>query len=163
MARTPIANIRSDREEDTRQLAARIAPRLEAGDVLLLSGPIGAGKSVFARALIQSRLAAAGLHEEVPSPTFTLVQVYDDGRAEIWHADLYRLGENADTAELGLDEAFESAICLVEWPERLGAAVPEGALWLRFVPGGEARMIELSTTDPMRWRKRLLEAAVADE
>jgi tRNA threonylcarbamoyladenosine biosynthesis protein TsaE len=163
MARTPIATIRSDSEEDTRQLAARVAPRLEAGDVLLLSGPIGAGKSVFARALIQSRLAAAGLHEEVPSPTFTLVQVYDDGRADIWHADLYRLGENADTAELGLDEAFDSAICIVEWPERLGAAVPEGALWLRFVPGEEARMIELSTSDPTRWRKRLLEAPVADE
>ena len=75
----------------TTALAERLAPRLGPGDTLLLSGPIGAGKTHFARALIKARLRAAGRDEDVPSPTFTLVQTYDDGICEIWHADLYRL------------------------------------------------------------------------
>jgi tRNA threonylcarbamoyladenosine biosynthesis protein TsaE len=122
--------------EDTTQLARWLGAWLGPGDTLLLEGPIGAGKSHFCRGLIQSRLAALGKSEDVPSPTFTLVQVYDAGPVEIWHADLYRLTGPDEVMELGLDQAFDTAICLVEWPDRLAHARPAGALVLRLGPGG---------------------------
>lgn len=133
----------------TEALARLIAPALRAGDTLLLAGPIGAGKTHFARALIRARL---GREEEVPSPTYTLVQTYDDGGVEIWHADLYRLGDAGEIAELGIDDAFESAICLVEWPDRLAEA-PPGALTLTFAVAGEGRSLALDGPDA--WRTRL--------
>ena len=107
-------------EVDTTRLGAVLARHLRPGDTVLLSGSIGAGKTHFARAFIQARL---GRKEEVPSPTFTLIQTYDAGDTEIWHADLYRLGHPDEVHELGLEEAFETAICLVEWPDRLVAAI----------------------------------------
>jgi tRNA threonylcarbamoyladenosine biosynthesis protein TsaE len=139
-------------EEATASFAARLAPRLRPGDTLLLSGPIGAGKTHFARALIKARLQAAGRDEDVPSPTFTLVQTYDDGAAEIWHADLYRLTHPAETVELGLDDAFRSAIVLVEWPDRLGGLAPAGALWLAFADGTDdtSRRVTVTSADA-RW------------
>lgn len=130
----------------TEALARVIAPLLRAGDVLLLSGPIGAGKTHFARALIRARL---GREEEVPSPTYTLVQTYADEGGEIWHADLYRLGDPGEIAELGLEDAFAEAICLVEWPERMPAP-PADALSLRFAVAGEGRTVSIS--GPERWR-----------
>lgn len=123
--------------------AAWLAPRLRAGDVLLLSGQIGAGKSHLARALIRNRL---GRMEEVPSPTFTLVQCYDDGNTEIWHADLYRLTHPDEVMELGLIDAFETGICLVEWPDRLGPHAPADALRLSLSPQGEGRMLTVTVT-----------------
>ncbi|GAB1378002.1 tRNA (adenosine(37)-N6)-threonylcarbamoyltransferase complex ATPase subunit type 1 TsaE [Pararhodobacter aggregans] len=132
----------------TEALARRFAPRLGAGDVLLLEGQIGAGKTAFARALIQ----ALGMAEDVPSPTFTLVQTYDAG-VEIWHADLYRLSHPDEAVELGLTEAFETALCLVEWPEKLGADRPEQALTLRFSVVGEGR--EVAFLGPSEWEARL--------
>ncbi|ETX27913.1 tRNA (adenosine(37)-N6)-threonylcarbamoyltransferase complex ATPase subunit type 1 TsaE [Roseivivax isoporae] len=137
----------------TDALAARLAPRLGPGDTVLLEGGLGAGKTHFARALIRARLGRA---EDVPSPTFTLVQVYDTDGAEIWHADLYRLGDASEVAELGLDEAFETAICLVEWPDRLGADAPADALTLALGPGPtpDARTADLTWTAP-RWTDRL--------
>lgn len=124
--------------EATAALAARLAPHLRAGDTLLLEGPIGAGKTHFARHLIGALQRAAGVPaEEVPSPSFTLVQVYRAGPLEIWHADLYRLGSADEALELGLDDAFGTALCLVEWPDRLGPAVPADALTLRFAAGAE--------------------------
>lgn len=116
----------------TTALAERMADHLRAGDVLLLSGDLGAGKTHFARSLIQHLLAADGLSEDVPSPTFTLVQTYATKVVEIWHADLYRLTDPQELWELGLDEAFETAISLIEWPERLDQDLPDGAVWLRF-------------------------------
>lgn len=125
----------------TAALGQRLAALLQPGDTVLLEGPIGAGKSHLARALIRARL---GRMEDVPSPTFTLVQTYDAGEVEIWHADLYRLTHPDEVLELGLDEAFSTAICLVEWPDRLGAHVPPGALWLRLAAQGEGRVAHLS-------------------
>jgi tRNA threonylcarbamoyl adenosine modification protein YjeE len=111
-------------ESATTALADHLAARTMAGDALLLSGPLGAGKSTFARAFIRARAAAPAL--EVPSPSFTLVQVYDL-TPPIAHFDLWRLTGTADVEELGFDSAL-SGIVLVEWPERLGDAAPADAL-----------------------------------
>ncbi|WP_137109351.1 tRNA (adenosine(37)-N6)-threonylcarbamoyltransferase complex ATPase subunit type 1 TsaE [Rhodobacter sp. SY28-1] len=121
---------------ETEALGRRLATLAGPGDAILLEGPIGAGKSCLARAFIRARLGEA---EEVPSPTFTLVQVYDDDGTEIWHADLYRLTHPDEVWELGLDQAFETAICLVEWPDRLGSHLPAGALTIRLEAKGEGR------------------------
>lgn len=129
----------------TDRLAIRLAPLLRAGDAVLLHGPLGAGKSHFARALIRSRL---GRMEEVPSPSFTLVQVYDAGGVEIWHADLYRLTHPDEVLELGLVDAFATAICLVEWPERLGPLAPPEALHLTLSVEGDGRRAELAGGRP---------------
>jgi len=139
-------------EAETAALAARLAALLRPGDCLLLSGEIGAGKSVFARAAIQSMMAAEGAVEEVPSPTFTLVQTYLIGPREVWHADLYRLSDGYEVDELGLTEAFDTAITFVEWPERLGERAPTSALRLTFSTGAEEtdRGLRLAWSDP-RW------------
>ncbi len=123
-------------EDATTRLGEWLAGHMQGGETLLLAGPIGAGKSHLARALIRARL---GRMEDVPSPTFTLVQVYD-ADVEIWHADLYRLTHPDEVLELGLDEAFERAICLVEWPDRLGSLVPERAVRVDLRAEGEGRV-----------------------
>ncbi|APZ52552.1 tRNA (adenosine(37)-N6)-threonylcarbamoyltransferase complex ATPase subunit type 1 TsaE [Salipiger abyssi] len=135
--------------EATCSLATRLADRLRPGDVLLLSGGIGAGKTHFARCLIQALQDAP---EDVPSPTFTLVQVYETRAGELWHADLYRLSDPDQCAELGLTDAFETAICLIEWPDRLEDLAPQGALSLGFAmdEGEDVRQLALDWTDP-RW------------
>ncbi|SLN24271.1 tRNA threonylcarbamoyladenosine biosynthesis protein TsaE [Pseudoruegeria aquimaris] len=123
-------------------LAERLAPSLGGGDCLLLSGPVGAGKSHFARHVI---LALLPEPEDVPSPTFTLVQTYETPAFDIWHCDLYRLSGPEDAFELGLDDAFDTALCLVEWPDRLGAYIPRNALELRFshTADGRGRHLEI--------------------
>lgn len=150
--------------EETTQLARWLGARLVAGDTLLLEGAIGAGKSHFCRGLIQSRLEALGRVEDVPSPTFTLVQVYDAGPVEIWHADLYRLGGPDEVAALGLDDAFEAAICLVEWPDRLGDACPPGALAVTLspAPDGDAARDATISASAARWAP-VLSALAAEE
>ncbi|MBM1220746.1 tRNA (adenosine(37)-N6)-threonylcarbamoyltransferase complex ATPase subunit type 1 TsaE [Ponticoccus sp. SC2-23] len=138
-------------EADTDALAMRIADLLEPGDTILLHGPIGSGKSHFARALIRHRLGNPG--EDVPSPTFTIVQTYPDARGDIWHCDLYRLGGSEEIAELGLEEAFVEAICLIEWPDRLGEVRPEGALNLRLAATPAGHLAVFSGPDV--WQGRL--------
>lgn len=109
----------------TAALARMLAATMRPGQTILLDGPVGAGKTHFARAFIRARQGDAA--EDVPSPTFTLVQTYDDPLgSEIWHADLYRLTDPSELAELGLDEALTDAICLIEWPDRLDR-LPDGA------------------------------------
>lgn len=151
-----LQTLRAPTPDATTCIAARLGAGLKAGDTILLSGPVGAGKSHFARALIQSRLAALGRMEDVPSPTFSLVQTYDLNEVEVWHADLYRLHSLRECGELGLDLAFEQAICLIEWPDRLGAMTPNTALYLTITPGSglEERMLHFTTTNP-RWRDQL--------
>ena len=130
----------------THALAARLAGLLRAGDAVLLEGPLGAGKSEFARAVL--RAAAGDPALEVPSPTFTLVQSYDLPAGTAHHFDLYRLDGPAGLDELAWDEALEG-IVLVEWPDRLGADAPAAALRITFEPGvaEDARIAHLSGWD----------------
>ena len=139
-------------EAETARLAARLAGRLVPGDTILLSGPVGAGKSAFARALIRVRLGDP--RAEIPSPTFTLVQTYGEGEDTIWHADLYRLSHPDEVAELGLLAAMEEAICLIEWPDRLGALAPSSALRLELASTAEDTRT-VTFLGPPVWAPRL--------
>ena len=112
----------------TARLAAALAPLLRVGDVVALRGELGTGKTTFARALIR---ALTGGDEEVPSPTFTLVQSYAAPAFEIWHFDLYRLEKPDDAIELGIEDAMADGVTLVEWPERLGPWLPADRLDVR--------------------------------
>ncbi|WP_164661525.1 tRNA (adenosine(37)-N6)-threonylcarbamoyltransferase complex ATPase subunit type 1 TsaE [Tropicibacter sp. Alg240-R139] len=153
MTRLPLS-INLSTPERTAELAQRLAPLLRSGDCILLSGEIGSGKTFFARSLIQSLLSQP---EDVPSPTFTLVQIYDTPMCEIWHSDLYRLSSIDEVEELGLIEAFETSICLVEWPDKLGELAPSDALSMHFVadPRNDAqRSLTLNWNDP-KWDTRL--------
>jgi tRNA threonylcarbamoyladenosine biosynthesis protein TsaE len=122
----------------TERLAAIIGKQARPGDAILLSGDLGAGKTHFARAFIN---ALTALPEEVPSPTFTLVQTYDALTqgipVKIWHFDLYRLKSPEETLELGIDEVFTEGIALIEWPDRLGPFKPRESLELRLAITGE--------------------------
>lgn len=113
-------------EAATAELGAALARVLRAGDVVALSGPLGVGKTALARAVLR----AAGHEGEVPSPTFAIVQPYDDLPMPVWHCDLYRLEDSSELEELGLDSALEEGALLVEWPERAGAAAWPQALRL---------------------------------
>jgi tRNA threonylcarbamoyladenosine biosynthesis protein TsaE len=133
-------------EQATIELGAKLAARARPGDILLLHGPLGAGKSTLARAFI--RALAGDPKLTVPSPTFTLVQAYETPGAEIWHYDLWRLDGPEGLTELGWDET-EQKIVLVEWPERLGALTPPQALHITLSHEGAAREIELQ--GEQRW------------
>lgn len=147
---SPRLSIISRTEADTATLAGQFAALLRPGDTLLLEGSIGAGKSAFARALIRH---LAGAEIEVPSPTFTLVQIYDLPDITVWHCDLYRLTDPDEVLELGLEEAFSTALCLIEWPDRMGDTLPNGALTLSFSAEPDHHTI---TIDPPRnWIARL--------
>jgi tRNA threonylcarbamoyladenosine biosynthesis protein TsaE len=143
--------------EDTAARARTLSAVLRPGDTVLLSGGIGAGKTHFARSLIQAILVRP---EDVPSPTFTLVQEYDTTAGPLWHADLYRLSGPDDIEELGLLEAFDTAICLVEWPDRLGPLAPADALGLTLSAGGadDAREMRIEWSAP-RWDAAAAELA----
>ena len=104
----------------TRRLAAAVAACARRGDVIALRGDLGSGKTTFARFFIGAR----GVAEEVPSPTFTLVQIYPAHPVAIWHFDLYRIATGDDAIELGIDDAIAEGISLIEWPERLGDLLP---------------------------------------
>lgn len=138
--------------DHTARIARDLGRGLSAGDTILLTGAVGAGKTHFARSLIQSLLT---IPEDVPSPTFTLVQTYDSERGAIWHADLYRLTSSHEVEELGLTDAFETAICLVEWPDRLGTLRPEGALELAFSTTGDDSRDMMASWQDDRWTDKL--------
>ena len=126
----------------TARLAAAVARLARPGDAILLEGPLGAGKTAFARAFLRAATGDPAL--EVPSPTFTLVQTYDTPLAPVHHYDLWRLDGPGPLAELGWDEAQDD-IVLVEWPERLGEAAPAGALRISLrLSDGDARTAILS-------------------
>lgn len=132
-------------------LALRIAPLLRSGDVVTLRGDLGAGKTALARAII--RHLAGDPAEEVPSPTFTLVQTYDHLSPPVWHFDLYRLTDPGEVVELGWEEA-RAACALVEWPERLGPLLPRDRLEVEMtLAGADARRAVL--TGHGAWAPRL--------
>lgn len=136
----------------TEALATRLARVAAAGDVLALRGDLGAGKTTFARAFIRARTGAA----EVPSPTFTLVQVYHaaDG-VPVWHVDLFRIRDSAEAEELGLEEATAAAIILIEWPERLTSLPPGARVEIRLAPGPRATARVAIVTDRGGWAARM--------
>ena len=130
-------------EAATQALGAAVARALRPGEAVLLSGPLGAGKSSLARALIRTLTKA---DEEVPSPTYTLVQSYDGAEFPIAHFDLYRLKTRQEAEELGLDEALDVGAAVIEWPQRLGGRLPADRLSLEIepTPDGSARTARLS-------------------
>jgi tRNA threonylcarbamoyladenosine biosynthesis protein TsaE len=137
----------------TQTLARALAPLVRAGDALLLEGPLGAGKTAFARALLRAICGDPAL--EVPSPSYTLVQSYAAPGLIVHHFDLWRLGGPASLEELGWDEAVRDVV-LVEWPDRLGMLRPADGLTVALTPaGGEARRATLTG-----WADRLTHIAV---
>ena len=138
-----------------RNFARELGAVLALRDIVLLRGDIGAGKSFIARAVIQSLQEQP---EDIPSPTFTLVQTYETSVGEVWHADLYRLSSVGEVEELGLFEAFDSAICLIEWPDILGSLIPRKALQIdiAYALQNEGRQIALHYEERF-WSKRLEE------
>lgn len=122
--------------EATMALGARLAASLQAGDVVLLRGDLGAGKTTLARGLVA---AWTGVDEDAPSPTYTLVQVYESARGPLWHMDLYRLQDPEEALELGLEDALIEAVTVIEWPERLGAFAPPHRLEIDLAAQGAGR------------------------
>jgi len=143
-----------DTPQTTAAFAQSLGEQLRAGDCVLLSGDVGAGKTHFARALIQSALPVP---EDVPSPTFTLVQVYElEGDTEIWHADLYRLSDPSEIEELGLVEAMEHQISLIEWPDRLASLRPKDALDITLAATDVEDQRRLTATwDDPKWATKM--------
>lgn len=142
-------------EAATRKLGAQIAGGLHPGDVIALSGELGAGKTTLVRGILR----ALGVTEEVPSPTFTLVQSYQTETLAVYHFDLYRLGSAAEMAELGIEDALDEGAILVEWPENgLPASLLENALRISlFADGPVTRDIRLA--GPERWRTVMTKGA----
>jgi tRNA threonylcarbamoyladenosine biosynthesis protein TsaE len=137
-------------EADTAALGREIASHLAAGDTVTLSGPLGAGKTALTRAIIRK----LSPREEVPSPTFTLVQTYETQNFTIGHVDLYRVKVASELRELGLDEMLERGVLIIEWPDRMGAALSPDRLDIMFeAVDGEKRLMKLVGRGS--WARRL--------
>ena len=144
----PLAiSLSSSSPDTTADIARDLAAELAAGDAICLTGDLGAGKSHVARTIIRHLTGEL----DIPSPTFTLIQTYTAPEFEIWHADLYRLSSPEEVNELGLEDAFGHAVCLIEWPDRLPRP-PDNALWLNLQPGrdDQARVLGF-TSQSERW------------
>jgi len=139
-------------EAATARLGAAVAAALRPGEAVCLSGPLGAGKSVLARALVR---ALTRPDEDVPSPTFTLVQFYEGPRLALAHFDLYRLTSADEAFEIGLDEALEDGAAVIEWPERLEGRLPPHRLDIEIAVEGAARRARVSPAGA--WEGRELE------
>jgi tRNA threonylcarbamoyladenosine biosynthesis protein TsaE len=141
-------------EAATARLGAALARVLRAGDAVCLSGPLGAGKSTLARALVR---ALTRPDEEAPSPTFTLVQVYETAGFPLAHFDLYRLAGAEEAFELGLDEALDEGAALIEWPERLEGRLPPDRLDIEISFGDRDERRRARLTPHGAWKDRGLE------
>ncbi len=132
-------------EDDTVELAKIFAEKAKKGDIFALYGTLGMGKSVFARAFIQSLCDV----EDVPSPTFTLVQTYSSSKGEIYHFDLYRLKHPDEVFELGFEDAVHSGISLIEWPENAGCWLPKDVIKINIVSHETGRLfiVEISSEE----------------
>jgi tRNA threonylcarbamoyladenosine biosynthesis protein TsaE len=136
------------------KLGGNIASVAEIGDVICLSGPLGAGKTVFARAFVR---ALTNSDENVPSPTFTLMQYYDGGPIPIFHYDLYRVESEADIQELGFDDAVANGVLLIEWPERVSSEIFTNRLGIQIdcFPADQPDMRRVQFEPSDVWRDRL--------
>ena len=141
-------------EAATAALGARLAASARPRDILLLHGDLGMGKTALARGFVT---ALAPETEEVPSPTFTLVQTYESARGPIWHFDLYRLKDPEEIWELGFEDALVDGILLIEWPDRLGSLAPRDRLEVTLAPGpaAGARRATLVAAGRSLWLDRL--------
>jgi len=139
-------------EPATQALGQSLAALIRPGEAICLSGPLGAGKSTLARALVR---ALTTPDEEVPSPTFTLVQFYDTPAFPLAHFDLYRLSDPDEAYEIGLDEALDGGAALIEWPQRLEGRLPPDRLDIEIGMDGEGRTARL--TPHGAWKDRPLE------
>lgn len=137
--------------EEAHAFGAALARVANPGDAIALSGPLGAGKTSIARGL----LAALGLMEEAPSPSFAIVQPYEppETRFPVLHVDLYRIEHTDEAEELGLDEARLDALLVVEWPERLPDSAWDDALWLTLTPEADGTR-RLTAKVPPSWKAR---------
>lgn len=142
----------------TERLASRLSRIARLGDIVCLSGELGTGKTTFARSFIRSRASRAGIEiSEVPSPTFTLVQTYEMPQGDIWHFDLFRLEHPGETLELGIGDALNGGICLVEWPDRLPEDSLGARLDLAFAFGTTEDERHVKIVGDAAWRGRLAE------
>jgi tRNA threonylcarbamoyladenosine biosynthesis protein TsaE len=141
-------------EAATARLGAAVAQVLQAGDVVCLSGPLGAGKSTLARALIR---ALTKPDEDVPSPTFTLVQFYEGPRLKVAHFDLYRLTDPDEAYEIGLDEALDEGAALIEWPERLEGRLQGDRLDIEIALADDTNGRRVRITPHGAWEGRRIE------
>jgi tRNA threonylcarbamoyladenosine biosynthesis protein TsaE len=139
-------------EAATARLGAAIAHRLRPGEAICLTGPLGAGKSTLARALIRALTTPA---EDVPSPTFTLVQFYEGAGLKVAHFDLYRLSDPDEAYEIGLDEALDEGAAVIEWPQRLEGRLPPDRLDIEITLDGNGRRARL--TPQGAWEGRTIE------
>ena len=135
--------------DETEELGARLAARLRAGDVVALFGDLGAGKTTFTRGLLRG----LGFEGDVGSPTFPIVQTYEELRVPLWHVDLYRIEDPEELPELALDEARQDVALVIEWPERLGNLLWPGALRLHLTVA-EAGARCLTAKVPPAWGDR---------
>jgi tRNA threonylcarbamoyladenosine biosynthesis protein TsaE len=138
--------------EETIALATLVAELSQPQDVITLKGPLGVGKSEFARAFIRSLL---GFETDVPSPTYTLVQTYDGDNTTLWHFDLYRLEAPEEVWELGLEEALLDGISLIEWPERLGKVSFKNHLEISIEMDSKGQRRIFTLIPDMEWQDRL--------
>ncbi len=144
-------------EGATAALAGRFAGLARRADVIALRGPLGSGKTSFARAFIRARF---GTREEVPSPTFTLVEIYGPSPPLVWHFDLFRLARPAEVWELGIEDALADGISLIEWPERIGDLLPRERLDIEFAFGADADARTAILAPSSGWTGRLGEFGV---
>ncbi len=126
-------------EAETLRFGARLAKLLKEGDVLALYGDLGMGKTTLSRGLIKALVPDL---EEVPSPTYTIVQTYDTDAFMLWHFDLYRLEEPDEVIELGFEDAIED-VCLIEWPEKAGSYLPQARLTVQLEADADGRTLTL--------------------
>ncbi len=138
-------------ETGTGRVAAALAALAVPSDVIALAGDLGAGKTAFARGFLRAR----GVMGDVPSPTFTLVQLYETPGALIYHFDLYRLARAEDAFELGIEEAFAEGISLIEWPERLGPYLPAARLDVALSFGADEGARSIALTPSAAWASRM--------
>ena len=118
--------------KDISSIAKRLSEILQIGDILFLKGSIGAGKSFFARCIIREYLNISKVYEDIPSPSFSLVQTYDNIKPKVCHVDLYRISFSSELEEIGLNNIYENFLTIVEWPERIGEKISDTFIQIEF-------------------------------